>query len=131
LKLFATMTMLRCRKDERQMFDDGCYEAIETQGTRAEHVFAFARTLGDRRVVIAAPRLVATLAPDPGVPPLGERIWGDTTLQLRGPASPALRGYRHVITGRCVPIRQDGTTSLRAADVFEHFPVAMLISERT
>src|SRR5687767_9450286 len=127
LKLFATMAMLRCRKDQQEMFDRGGYEAIAAHGTRAEHVFAFARTLGDRRIVVAVPRLVATLAPDVDVPPLGERIWGDTMLQSNSPAGQPLRGYRNVITGRCVPIRQDGGASLRAADVFEQFPIAMLV----
>ena len=37
--------------------------------------------------------------------------------------------YRNVITGRCVPAMADGTASLRAADVFEQFPIAVLVSE--
>jgi (1->4)-alpha-D-glucan 1-alpha-D-glucosylmutase len=129
LKLFATMTMLRFRKDEQELFDEGGYEAIDAEGARAEHVFAFARTRGQRRVVIAVPRLVATLAPDADVPPLGERIWGDTTLPVHGAGGGAPYRYRNVITGRCVPAMAGGTASLRAADVFEQFPIAMLVSE--
>jgi hypothetical protein len=61
------------------------------------------------------------------VPPLGERVWHDTHIALGG--RPGARGYRDVITGRCVPIGTHGASALRAADVFERFPIAMLISE--
>jgi (1->4)-alpha-D-glucan 1-alpha-D-glucosylmutase len=127
LKLFATTTMLRFRKGERDMFEQGGYRALDAQGSRGDHLFAFARTHGNRQVVIAVPRLVATLAPDAGAPPLGERVWDDTRIHLNG--LPGARGYRDVITGRCVPVMTEGASSLRAADVFESFPIAMLISE--
>jgi (1->4)-alpha-D-glucan 1-alpha-D-glucosylmutase len=109
------------------MFEQGGYRALEAQGSRGDHVFAFARTHGDRQVVIAVPRLVATLTAEADVPPLGERVWNDTRIDLSGLAG--ARGYRDVITERCVPVRTDGAPALRAADVFERFPIAMLVSE--
>jgi len=127
VKLFAMATMLRFRKDERVMFEQGGYRALEAQGSQGDHVFAFARTHGDRQVLVAVPRLVATLTSESGVRPLGERVWNDTRLDLTGLAG--ARGYRDVITGRCVPVRTDGASALRVADVFDRFPIAMLISE--
>jgi (1->4)-alpha-D-glucan 1-alpha-D-glucosylmutase len=127
LKLFATMTMLRFRTEERDLFEQGGYEAIEAQGVRANHLFTFARTNGNRRVVVAVPRFVATLTADTDAAPLGEGAWGDTTLQVATADGRAPRGYRNVITGRCVPLANDGSGALRAADVFADFPIAMLV----
>ena len=125
IKLFASATMLRFRRQCRELFDDGDYRPLAVHGSRADHIFAFGRGLANRQVVVAVPRLVATLAPEVDVPPLGERIWGDTRLLLEGVES----HLRNVLTDRCVPLQRDAAPSLRAADVFEHFPVAVLSSE--
>ena len=90
--------------------------------------------------MVVVPRLIATLLPDTDLQPLGERVWGDTRIELPqdGPAV-----YRHVLAQHCVRACPDdgkGTPSddrskrprpgrkisLRAADVFQHFPVAFL-----
>ena len=124
LKLYATSTMLRFRRHQRTVFDHGSYEAVSAHGPRQDHVFAFTRAHGGAHVLTAVPRLIATLAADADVPPLGERIWGDTWLEL--PSAPP-RGYRDIFTGRCVEVRRDGSAaSIRAADVFAHFPIAVL-----
>ena len=124
IKLFATTTMLRFRRDHRVLFDQGAYRPVTVRGARAEHVFAFVRTNGSQHVVIAVPRLVATLSPEADVPPLGDRIWGDTALDLAG--LPPTSGYHDALTDRCLAMRPDG--ALRTADVFARFPVAMLLS---
>jgi len=123
IKLFATARMLRMRQAHRRIFEDGSYRPIAAQGPAADHVFAFARAHGGREVVVAVPRLVATLAPEVDVPPLGERVWGETRL-LAGAAR-----YVNVFTGREVEGRGDGPPALRAADVFARFPIAVLLSD--
>jgi (1->4)-alpha-D-glucan 1-alpha-D-glucosylmutase len=86
-------------------------------------VFAFLRSRGTEHVLVAVPRLVATLSPDAQWP-LGERIWGDTRVLL--PRN-ALAPFHDVFLERCVDIRQDGARSyVLAADLFAHFPVACL-----
>jgi (1->4)-alpha-D-glucan 1-alpha-D-glucosylmutase len=123
VKLFATTAMLRSRRANHDVFRDGAYEALPVEGEQRAHVFAFARTLGDRQAIVAVPRLVATLQPD-GAPPLGEGTWGDT--RVTAPAD-APRCYRQVFTGDCVPVSgHDGHRSMRAADLFAGFPVAFL-----
>ena len=95
-------------------------------GTRHEHVFAFARAHRTQSVAVIVPRLTGTLLPDADTPPLGEHIWGDTTIDAPpgGPAS-----YRHVLTGATVCARESGGRRVfRAADVFAVFPVAFLES---
>jgi hypothetical protein len=67
---------------------------------------------------------VATLLPEPDVAPVGERVWGNTTIDAPagGPTS-----YRHVLTGDPVCARDiEGRPAFRAADVFARFPVAFL-----
>jgi (1->4)-alpha-D-glucan 1-alpha-D-glucosylmutase len=117
---------LRVRKAEQDIFTDGDYNPVDVQGSRRDHVFAFSRAAGARRAVIAVPRLVATLTPNPDVAPLGERIWGDTQLVI-----PGLRtgGLHNAITDSCVSV-DEATGTVRAADVFEQFPVAILLSDR-
>jgi (1->4)-alpha-D-glucan 1-alpha-D-glucosylmutase len=123
-KLFATTTMLRFRQEQRDIFDLGDYQPIPVMGSRAAHLFAFARTLGSRHAIVAVPRLVATLTPDANVLPLGERIWGDTRLDLTG--LPETASYHEALTDRCVAIQREGPLALRAADLFEGFPIAVL-----
>jgi maltooligosyltrehalose synthase len=71
------------------------------------------------------PRLVATLMADPDQPPLGDQAWSDTRILL--PAEGVRPHYRNVFTDSCVAVHhEDGRAFLRAAEVFEHFPVATL-----
>ena len=124
LKLYVTTMMLRFRRAHRELFERGTYAPVEADGARRDHLFAFARIDGPRRALLVVPRLVTTLAPDPDVPPIGERVWGDTRLLLPGDHAAC---YHDVLTGGCVTAREeDGRAVLRAADVFEHFPVALL-----
>ncbi len=127
LKLFTTMMMLRLRREHHELFADGGYEAVAVEGARREHVFAFARVHGPRHVIVAVPRLVASLVPDADVSPTGERVWGDTRLILPPIAAGSLRGYHHALTRQYIEIdRRDGGASVRAAQVFETMPVAVL-----
>jgi (1->4)-alpha-D-glucan 1-alpha-D-glucosylmutase len=124
LKLFATTVLLRARHQERDIFSHGDYNPVDAQGDRRDHVFAFARSAGGRQAIVAIPRLIATIAPHADVPPIGERVWGDTRIV---PASSVGRGGLHnVITDTCVPVQAD-TGAIRAADAFDRFPIAVLV----
>ena len=105
------------------IFTNGDYNPVDVQGSRRDHVFAFARTAGPRRVIVAVPRLVATIASPAGAPPLGERVWGDTRLMPLAGARPG--GFHDVVTDRCIPLQETG--AIRVADVFDRFPVAVLV----
>jgi (1->4)-alpha-D-glucan 1-alpha-D-glucosylmutase len=126
VKLFATSTLLRFRSAHRDLFDAGGYHPLAARGGRVEHLFAFARTNGSRHAIVAVPRLVASVTPEPDVPPFGERVWGDTALDLSG--LPASVHYHDALTDRCLAVQHDGAPLLRAADVFAQFPVAVLLS---
>ena len=122
LKLFATATMLRARRAAHDVFRCGRYEPLAVQGNARDHLFAFARVLGQRQAIIAVPRLVATLKPD-GNAPLGS-VWLDTRIAVPDDAP---RCYRQAFTGVCAMVlEQGGRRWIRAADAFEHFPIAFL-----
>jgi (1->4)-alpha-D-glucan 1-alpha-D-glucosylmutase len=117
------MTMLRARRASHDVFSNGSYEPLAADGSRRDHVFAFARVVGQRQALVVVPRLVATLKPD-GDAPIGDMVWGDT--RIRVPES-APRCYQQLFTGRCIPAVDDGgRTWIKAADVFEAFPIGFL-----
>ena len=124
MKLYASRTLLRFRRSNVDLFQSGGYRSLGAFGNRSDHVFAFARVLDTRSVAVVVPRLTATLLPDPEIPPFGEGVWGDTTIDAPpgGPAS-----YRHVLTGATVCARESGGRRVfRAAEVFAAFPIAFL-----
>ena len=124
LKLYVTSALLRFRRSRLPLFQCGGYARLDADGSRREHLFAFARTHAAGRVVVAVPRLVATLLPDANERPIGERIWGDTRIVMTagGPGR-----YRHVLTGRTLRARTEADrATLWAADMFADVPVAFL-----
>jgi maltooligosyltrehalose synthase len=88
---------------------------------------ANADVIGDREALVVVPRLVATLLPDGDAPPIGERVWGDSRIMLPVASSPDGPEFQNMLTGTGVTIHDgDGGRFLRAAEVFAHFPVAVL-----
>jgi (1->4)-alpha-D-glucan 1-alpha-D-glucosylmutase len=129
MKLYVTDRVLHCRCDHAGLFCDGEYLPLSAGGAKAGHIFAFARRAQDRCALVAVPRLVAGLAPDTAGPPLGEAVWEDT-LVILSEVDPGLR-WCNVFTGELLaPADREGQLSLTAAEVFKHFPVALLLSAR-
>jgi (1->4)-alpha-D-glucan 1-alpha-D-glucosylmutase len=124
IKLYLTYRVLNFRRDNRELFDDGEYLPLEAQAARARNLAAFLRRGGGKTVIAAAPRFLATLAPEPGQLPLGEGAWLDTLLDL--PEGAAGR-YRNVITGEELNSTEHaGKQVLPLARVFGIAPVALL-----
>jgi (1->4)-alpha-D-glucan 1-alpha-D-glucosylmutase len=126
MKLYASSSLLRFRREHLNLFQRGAYQPLASGGTRREHVFAFARTHGAQSLAVVIPRLTATLLPDADTPPTGEQVWDDTI--IAAPVGDAA-SYRHVLTGTTVCAREsEGRQVFRAADVFADFPIAFLES---
>jgi len=131
VKLYLTWRALGFRRNHRRLFAAGDYLPVAAAGPRRDHVCAFVRRLERTWAVVAAPRLCVRLVSGeagsegvpPVVPPLGEAVWGETTLLLP-PGAP--EGWRNVLTGEQAVARH-GTLPL--PDVFRSFPVAMLHGE--
>ena len=129
IKLYTTWRTLNCRRDHPGLFSAGDYVPLAPEGSAASHLFAFARRAGEIQVFVAVPRLLITrLVPIAARPPLGPEAWGDTRLRLAG-LDPALHG-RNVFTGELLaPAKHGGDLSLDVADLFRHFPVALVLGE--
>lgn len=119
IKLFVISRALRLRWEQPELFTAGSYEPVSADGSKAGCVFAFARRLGSRAVLVAVPRLVTKLGP-----PDGPADWGDTSLHV--PSGLASQRWTDLFTGHSISAR-DGR--LIAADLFADFPVACLVSD--
>lgn len=125
LKLFVTAMLLRARRARRELFEEGAYVRLEVDGARRDHLFAFLRHRARQQVILAVPRLLASLTPTSTQPPLGERTWGDTRLAL--PPMVEAGHVRNLLTGQCLAVGHDaGRPFLAAAAVFEQFPIGLL-----
>ncbi len=118
-KLYLTWRALELRRDRPALFRDGDYEPLAVAGRHADHLCAFARHHQGARAVTVVPRLVHRLAG--GAVPLGAAAWEDTRVAVpAGTWDDRLSG-RRLTAGSA-----DGRLWLAAAELFEHFPVALL-----
>jgi (1->4)-alpha-D-glucan 1-alpha-D-glucosylmutase len=119
IKLFLTHKLLQARKDNLDVFLKGDYQPLEVSGKFKEHIVAFARSFGDTMAIAIAPRFLTTLVQS-GESPLGEQVWADTQLQLPQ-GSPST--WRDAITEQTI----SGSGAI--AQILQHFPVALLVSQ--
>ncbi len=123
IKLYVTRQTLNYRCNHTQLFTDGDYQPLDAAGDRAKHICAFTRSLGNETVLVAVPRLVATLTHGLDQPPLGVELWGDTSLRL----SPGdARSYTNLFTGEHIAAENG---ALPAGKLFANFPVALLVTD--
>jgi (1->4)-alpha-D-glucan 1-alpha-D-glucosylmutase len=125
IKMYLIRQALGLRSGQRELFEKGAYLPFEVQGERADHVCAFARSLGDASIIAVAPRFFTRLVGDPGWQPLGPEVWQGTRIVL----SPEGIGgrYRNVFTGEILAAaRREGSWMLALAEVLANFPVALL-----
>jgi isoamylase len=113
LKLFVTHIALMTRGERREVFVHGDHAALPA----GEHVISFIRTTTQSSVIVCVPRFSRRLTRGEQPWPLGA-VWTDQTLLV-----PAGR-YTDAFTLR--EFQTHGT--LRLADVFGSFPLALLIS---
>lgn len=125
LKLWVIHRALHLRRENPDLFRRGEYVPLLSAGSKAAHVFAFARcSQGDAAIVIA-PRLSLSLNENSGEAPVGRAVWGDTALQL--PSVLAARSWRCELSGASVePDTEAG--QLIVAEALGRLPVALLSS---
>jgi (1->4)-alpha-D-glucan 1-alpha-D-glucosylmutase len=116
VKMAVSRTLLTFRRSHPELFQRGDYVPLHVSGARADHVIAFVRRLQEEWCVVAVPRLFASLRRT-GSPPVGEKIWQDTRIELP-PEAPA--EWTNILTGETL------SGALRVADLFRSVPFAVL-----
>jgi (1->4)-alpha-D-glucan 1-alpha-D-glucosylmutase len=119
IKLFLIRRGLRARRENVEVFQSGDYLPIRVEGKWRNHVAAFARKNEKAWAISVAPRFLAEFVKE-GEYPLGERVWADTHLVMPE-ESPTL--WQNAITAQVISDEK----GLRMAEVFQHFPVALLL----
>jgi len=126
VKLHLVRRMLELRARHELLFKEGSYLSLESAGTRAEALFAFARRRGEEgpTLILAVPRLAASLWSDEP-PPTGQANWGDTGLIL--PPELARAGVNW-LTGEAIqPTARGELAIFTAAELFRTLPVAAIL----
>jgi (1->4)-alpha-D-glucan 1-alpha-D-glucosylmutase len=133
IKMLVTIRGLALRHRWHEVFAAGEYLPLTAEGEAGDHIFAFARMLDDRVVVAVIPRHFHRLTHrDPATVTATTNSphadWGDTTLVLPGNAPTT---WRCEFSGRTLQAAENNDTlSLRAADLFEILPVALLTASK-
>jgi (1->4)-alpha-D-glucan 1-alpha-D-glucosylmutase len=128
IKLYVTYRTLNYRREHADLFRAGTYVPLEVIGEAQLHICAFARRGEQDRVLVVVPRLLARLLANVETPPLGDAVWKNTHLRL--PPQESGQQYRNLFTGELLqPTVQGGQPILALAEVFAHFPVALLVAE--
>jgi (1->4)-alpha-D-glucan 1-alpha-D-glucosylmutase len=112
-KLFMTCKLLAFRRSQPELLAEGDYQPLEVTGSSSEHLCTFMRSRGEKRLVIAVPRLVHRLYRD------GAADWGATSIAL--PAG----SWRDVLTGGVL----DGGVEVPVSRLLADVPVAVLDGE--
>ncbi len=126
IKLFITHRALHFRANHRQLFAAGSYLPLAANGSRSNHVVAFARQWNGLTMIVLVGRFFLKLR-NSHPAPTGD-VWGNTAALL--PKKIKHRSFQDVLTGQTYPVEErDGELSLALANVFARCPVALLFSE--
>ena len=125
IKLYVTTTALAYRRTQAPLFLDGEYIPLTSQGSKKDHLCAFARIHQDQAVVVVVPRLVTGLIPDGKTLPLGPGVWEDTRVTVPS-WKPASR-YHNIFTGEILSSSEaDSGQTLPLAHILSECPIALL-----
>ena len=129
VKLYLIYKSLNFRRERRELFQMGDYLPLYAGGKFRENVCAFARRFNDHWIVVAAPRLLARIAPT-GRLPLGQPVWEDALLPLPHGTPDH---WHNILTGEMLSAcaTKGGQKSLALHQIFKIYPVALIESRRT
>lgn len=125
VKLALIRRTLDLRRRMPDVFAQGAYRPLAVRGPRAGNVVAFARSLGERQVVVAVPVQTARLWSDGvSMPPL-EAVWRG--VHVEAPKRGGAGRFRDLLSGRMVEtVSRRGNAVLALTDLFAAFPLALL-----
>lgn len=121
VKMFLIWRALQARREHLDIFQQGSYAPVKTYGRWRDHVVAFARNHKNSWIVCVAPRFLTSLVKEKENP-LGPAVWEDTRIEVpRG-----VPAWTEALTGRELDCCHD----LALGEIFQHFPVALLMSKK-
>jgi (1->4)-alpha-D-glucan 1-alpha-D-glucosylmutase len=127
-KLLVVRSALALRERWPEVFQQGSYLPLAVKGEHAACLCAYARIDGGRIVITVAPRFFARLLSEAGMLPLGEKVWGITTVDL--PFHQRDNQYTCAFTGKVLkPHQRQSGWCLPVAQVLAEFPVGLIIVE--
>ena len=124
IKLYLMRTVLRARRRDPELFEQGSYVPLPVRGPGATHVVAFLRSTSRSEALVVVPRLVLSLTGDDR-PPLGPEVWAGTTIEL---PSRSRDSYRSPLTGESLAV--DGRRRLPVAELLRRLPVALWVARQ-
>jgi (1->4)-alpha-D-glucan 1-alpha-D-glucosylmutase len=125
IKLFVTFRGLNYRRENLQLFQEGAYTPLVSEGNRKEQVCAFTRHTEKKAAVIIVPRFLTRISQDPEEISSGREIWKDSWIVLPGEMAGAK--FFNIFTGE--PVQEDereGKKVLPLDGVLANFPIALL-----
>jgi (1->4)-alpha-D-glucan 1-alpha-D-glucosylmutase len=127
-KLLIVRSALALRERWPDVFQQGKYLRLAVKGEHHAHLCAYARIAGERAVITVAPRFFAQLLGDVDTLPLGEKVWGNTTVDM--PSHRRDNKYTCAFTGKVLkPHQRLSGWCLPVAQVLAEFPVGLIIVE--
>jgi (1->4)-alpha-D-glucan 1-alpha-D-glucosylmutase len=127
-KLLVVRSALALRERWPEVFQQGSYLPLAVKGEHAAHLCAYARIAGGRTIITVAPRFFARLLGEADILPLGEKVWGDTAVDM--PFYRRDNPYTCAFTGKVLkPHQQLSGWRLPVAQVLAEFPVGLIIGE--
>jgi (1->4)-alpha-D-glucan 1-alpha-D-glucosylmutase len=119
-KLWLTSRLLRCRKQNADLFLKASYRPIYANGERANSIFCFVRVYNHQTLLVLVPRLFASFTAEASS---DSKRWGDTRIDL--PAS-IKESFENVLTGQVL----HAGAPISIAGLLGEFPVAVFIQNR-
>jgi (1->4)-alpha-D-glucan 1-alpha-D-glucosylmutase len=114
IKMRIIQSLLRCRAENPELFQQGDYIPIELEGEKADHFVAFLRRLGSTELLVIAPRRL-------GDDDLSlDSSWKDTRVVLSKPAR-----WKNLLTGAEIETSSDGAM---ISNLLFDLPIAALLS---
>ncbi len=122
IKLWLTHTLLKLRRENPDLFENGAYLPLKVEGKYRRHVLAFARQWHSQRLIIAVPLITGGLSQKQEGEYLSEIDWSNTRIAL--PAQ-LQNGWKNLLTSESRAF----SGSIPAAEIFSNAPVGLMISE--
>ena len=121
LKVFMNYILLNFRKNNKDLFLSGDYEALPASGSHSSGILGYMRRKGKKIIIVIVP--LGNPSTTGEEMPTGINVWGDTSLAVPENASGM---YTDIFTGREFPVNG----SVRAGEAFSVFLFSVLVFKK-